>query len=80
MKKGFWTVLEECIGQRIEGDDKAKPFSLDMIESYFKSHKEWGRPLPGFWLDMLLDERLRPTDFKWKVERQGNDLRFTPIP
>lgn len=78
MKKGFWTVLEECVGQRIEGSNEVRVFPLDTIKKCLHMHTEWGAPLPGFWLDLVLDEQQRPKDFKWKVEQRGNELRFIP--
>jgi hypothetical protein len=60
VKKGFWTVLEDCVGQRIEGSPEVRVIPLDTIEFYFKSHPGWGGPLLGSWVDEVLDERLRP--------------------
>jgi hypothetical protein len=75
MAKGFWSVLEECVGQ-MGTTRMITTISLDTVERYFMS---LDIRLHAGWPDLAVDERERPSDFNWVVERVGEHLKFTPI-
>ncbi|MBI3201450.1 MAG: hypothetical protein HYZ29_07900 [Myxococcales bacterium] len=79
MEKGFWSVLGECVGQKVEGHPIVVRIRPDTVEFYFKSYPGWeSKVLPTSWPDFVVDRAFRPATFPWNVERDGDSLRFTP--
>lgn len=77
-EKGFWSIIEELVGPPPEHANDVRGFTMASVEWFFAMHPHWRRPLTWSWLDILLDTRAQPSDFRWRVWVHDQVVCFAP--
>ncbi|MCC6651532.1 MAG: hypothetical protein IT348_10335 [Candidatus Eisenbacteria bacterium] len=79
MKRGFWSVLSECVGLQVPGYPIAVRIAVEDVETYFRSYPGWeSKLLPASWPEFVAAENCVPDTFPWRAEIDGDHLIFTP--
>lgn len=79
MKRGFWTVVEDCVGRQPEDARAAIGVDAAVLVEFFRLDPDWRQSdLPPWWSDILVEEGFQSGDFPWRVSRAGSKLRFMP--